>query len=143
MFTQYDPGRIVVSFAGIRMVGLMDGTFVQVERNEDTFAMSTGAQGDVTRVRNRNRNGRVTVTLQQQSPVNTLLSVRQVLDEQFGTGFGPLQLVDLNGLTVVEAPYAWIVKPANAEYAMEAGGREWMFDCAELLIRNGGASVVL
>ena len=54
-FKNYDPGKIVVVFRGILISGYAEGTFVNAERNEDSFEVSVGAGGDVTRVRKRNR----------------------------------------------------------------------------------------
>lgn len=141
MFKNYDPGRVVMSFRGIPVRGVMDGTFISVARAEDSFEMAVGAQGDVTRVRNRNRAGRVTLTLQQASPSNDLLSAVAVQDELFGLGFGPLMIKDLNGTTLVMAGVAWIVRPSDIEFADAATGREWMFDCAELVMSVGGSVI--
>lgn len=141
MFKNYDPGQVVASFKGIQLLGFMDGTFISAERAEDAFEMAVGAQGDVTRVRNRNRTGTVTVTLQAASPANDLLSAQAALDELAGVGYGPLLVKDLNGTTVLEAPIAWLKKVPTVEFGDEASGREWMFDCSELIMAVGGAIV--
>ena len=140
-FKNYDPARVVVTFKGILLVGLMDGTFVSAERTEDAFEMSVGVAGDVTRVRNRNRTGTVTATVMAESPVNDLLSAVAFADEATGLGYGSLMIKDLNGTTLVAAPQAWIRKLPVTEYADTASGREWTFDCAELQMLVGGAVV--
>lgn len=142
MASNYDPGRVVFSFGSILITGgYMDGTFIACERAEDAFSMSVGAAGDVTRVRSRNRTGSVTLTLQAASSLNDSLTAIAVADELFGTGSYPLQVKDLNGNTVVEAPAAWIRKRPATEFADEASGREWVFDCDNLNIVAGGATV--
>jgi hypothetical protein len=141
LFNNYDPGRISASWKGIQLLGFMDGTFISGERSEDAFEMSVGAGGDVTRVRNRNRTGMVTVTLQAASPSNDLLSAQALLDEKFGVGYGPLLVKDLNGNTVLEASVAWIQKVPNVEFADEGSGREWIFACADLVMHVGGSLV--
>lgn len=141
MLRNYDPQRIVVSFRGNDLLGMMDGTFLTAERNEDAFTTAVGATGDVTRVRNRNRTGTVTVTIKAESPTNDLLSSIAQLDELFGTGTGVLQVIDLNGTTLVLAESAWIRKLSNAEYAVDASGREWVFECSELDMFIGGAVI--
>lgn len=140
-FRQYDPGQVVVNFKGIDLVAVMDGTFVSAERAEDAFAMSVGAGGDVTRVRSRNRTGTVTVTLQAASPSNDLLSAVATSDELFGTGTGPLLVKDLYGNTLIASDTAWIRKLPAVEFADEASGREWAFDCAELEMVIGGSVI--
>lgn len=140
-FKNYDPGRVVVSFRGIQLLGYMDGTFISADRSEDGFEMAVGAGGDVTRVRNRNRSGTVTVTLKAESPTNDSLSAIAAEDELFGTGYGALQVLDLNGTTILDAPIAWIQKVATVEYADTASGREWIFACSEINMFVGGAVV--
>ncbi len=142
MLYQYDPGLIIVSFKGVRLLGPAEGTFVTAERAEDAFTSQVGSAGDVTRSRNRNKMGSVTYTCQQGSPSNDVLSALQAADELTGLGFGSLMVKDLIGTTLVEAPSAWIKKIANPEFAKEAGPRAWVFDCAQLYIYTGGALII-
>lgn len=135
----YDPGKVVVTFNGHLLVGFNDGTFVSAERAENAFSMAVGATGDVTRVRNRNRSGSVSVTLQAASPSNDVLTTMALLDEEFGTGAGVLSVKDLNGTTLLFAESAWIRKIPNVDFAADASAREWAFDCADLRMEVGGA----
>ena len=141
MLRNYDPGRVVVTFNGVRLVGYQDGTFVSAERAEDGFTMQVGSGGDVTRTRNRNKTGTITLTLQQASPSNDVLSNFAELDEALGLSFGSIMIKDLQGTTLCEAADAWIKKFPTVEYAKESGPRVWMFDCAELFIYAGGQIV--
>ncbi len=138
MFHQYDPRRVIGSFRGIPFLGVKDGTFIEAERLEEAFAMDVGSVGDVCRVQNLNRTGRVTVTLMQSSPSNDLLSQVAQLDELSQTGFGPILVRDLNGNAVVEAPISWIVKIPKLERADQAMGVQWVFDCHEFVTFIGG-----
>lgn len=138
---QYDPKKIVITFGGILIQGYADGTFVNAERSEDAFETSVGAGGDVTRVRNNNRTGTVTLTLQSESLTNDLLSAKAAVDEASGRGVGSLFIKDLNGTTLVRAESAWIKKMPGTEYADSGGNREWVIDCAELEIHAGGSLV--
>lgn len=140
-FKNYDPKLVVASFRGIQVLGYFEGTFISVERSEDAFEKMVGAGGDVTRVRNRDQSGSVTFTLMAESVTNDLFSAVQVEDELFGTGFGALLVKNLNGTTLIESPIAWIRKLPTVEYADTASGREWIIDCAELLMLVGGAVV--
>lgn len=138
MFKTYNPAFVVVSFDGINITGFMDGTFIEVERDEDTFTKHVGATGDVTRTRNLNASGKITVTLTQASPTNDLLAAAFALDELTGLGYGPIQVKDLSGNMMCRATQAWIVKPPKVERAKESGSCVWVFDCAELKIFAGG-----
>jgi hypothetical protein len=140
--SNYDPGKLVVTFKGILLTGYMDGTFLTAERTEDAFSMSVSADGKVTRVRSRDKTGTVTLTLQAASPGNDLLSAVALEDELFGTGTGALLVKDLLGNTVIDADTAWIRKMPTTDFADEASGREWAFDCAELGIFAGGSAIV-
>ena len=72
-FNEYDPKSILVTWNGILVSGYADGTFVELERNEDGFSTSVGDCGDVTRVRMNNRSGTLKLTLKSEAGVNNLL----------------------------------------------------------------------
>lgn len=135
----YDPGQVIVSFAGVVLQGFAPDTFVTVERDEDGWMKTAGADGEVCRTRNRNRMGRVTVTLLQSSQSNDALSALAILDELSAGGSGPLLIRDLNGTTLVAVQNAWIAKFANAEFGKELGNREWPIDCDKIEMLVGGA----
>lgn len=128
----YDPGLVVVTFFGITLTGFHSGTFVKCERDEDTWKKEKGAQGEGVRTRNRNKGGRITLTLQGAAPCNADLSNKALADERNGTGKGPVSVEDLNGTTLWSAKDAWLIKPADLEYADEHTPREWVLDCDEL-----------
>jgi hypothetical protein len=137
-FQHYDPDRVLFSFGTILVSGYASGTFIKASRSEDQFSKDVGAQGDVTRVRNRDKSGEVTVTLQAGAPCNDLLSAAALFDDTTGLGFAPLFLKDLNGTTICEANIAWIKKPADVERSSEASNTEWTFECAQLFMHVGG-----
>lgn len=137
-FRNYDPSRVSFSFSGLTITGYQSGTFIDVERKADGFEMHVGSLGDVTRTRNLDRTGSVTLTLMAQSPENDLLQAIADEDEQFGTGFGALQILDHNGNMECHATRAWIRKRPKIERAKEAGSTVWVFDCAELEVDAGG-----
>ncbi len=134
----YNPARVTVSFKGINLTGFMDSTFIEAERDEETFTKHTGATGDVTRTRNLNKGGKVTITLIQVSTTNDLLADLHESDEIFGISFGSLQIKDLAGNMVCRADEAWIQKAPKMERAKESGSVVWVFDCAAIDIFAGG-----
>ena len=137
----YDPKKVVVTFGGVLLQGYASGTFIVVEETEDAFGMEAGAGGDVVRVRNNNETGTITVTLQAESPTNDLLSALSKIDRRTGLGYKPIMVKNLFGTTLANAAEAWVRKSPNAEYATEAGSREWVFDCAKIDVFIGGAVV--
>lgn len=142
MFAQWDPGRSTFYFMGIQAIGFMDGTFITAERAEDAFTEQVGAAGDVTRVRNRNKTGTVTVVLQAASPTNALWSALAIQDEQFGLGVGSLLAKNTDYSIAIDSPRGWIKKIPKLEMAAEAVGREWVFTCANLHMDIGSAILI-
>lgn len=137
-FNNYDPKKVICSFAGIELLGYAEGTFVSAERQEDAYELSVGSAGDVTRVKNNNRTGTITVTLQHASPTNDRLSSQYATDELSGLATGSFIIKDLLGTTLVTAPQAWIKKLPTVEYGDTGPTREWTFDCSELIVFVGG-----
>lgn len=137
---QYDPARVSLNWNGIRIYGFAPDTFVSVERDEDSFSKEVGAAGDVVRIQSQNRGGKITFTLQAQSPVNDLLSAAQNADQESGDVVGPAMLKDNNGTSLAEADESWLLRPANMEYGTDGGTREWVLDCSELRMHSGGST---
>ncbi len=137
----HDPNKVLMTFKGINIVGVAEGTYVAVERAADGKTMKVGSQGDVAVTKNRNRTGSVTFTLMEGSPTNADLSKVYNDDENdVADGNGSLMITDLNGTTVYKASTAWIRKLPKGEHGNESGNREWVIDCAKLLMVVGGSS---
>jgi hypothetical protein len=136
--TTYDPALVVASFAGIPISGFADGTFVAVERNNDSYTLMVGAGGEAARSRSRNSSGKVTFTLMATSPVNDLLSAVWHADELLGTGVGAVIVKDMQGTTLCVANNAWIMKPPKVEYGKEISTREWVIECESIYMSPGG-----
>lgn len=136
----YSPDLVLAIFGPNRIQGFADGTFVKVERNEDSFKVLVGADGEVTRTRSLNRSGRVTFTLLQTSESNLYLAALVAADEltSNGTGVLPLMIKDRNGNSLHAASEAWVLKPAAGEYGKEVGTREWVIECGDLKTFEGG-----
>lgn len=134
----YDPTQIVVIVGGAPMVGIADGTFVKVTRDEDSFKKYVGADGEVTRARNKNRGGTVEITLSQSSPSNDVLSAFAIAGEMGDGDIVPVMVQDLAGSTLEFAGEAWVKKPADSEYGKDVAGRAWVIDCASLDRMVGG-----
>ena len=133
----YDPSKVVFVFLGSIITGFADGSFIKAARNEDTYKLTKGAGGEGCRSRSLNRSGKVTCTLMQSSLSNDILSAAQTLDELTGAGVGPLLIKDLSGTALVVAENAWIVKPADVDFAKEVGSREWIIECDDMIIEGG------
>lgn len=134
----HSPDAVVANLDGINISGYADDTFIEVERNEDAITLYVGAGGEYCRSRSLNKSGTVTFTLMATSSVNDLLAAMAQLDEDTGTGYGPLLIKDLNGTMLVSAAEAWIKKRPKIERAREAGTIQWVIECGELIVFEGG-----
>jgi hypothetical protein len=143
MVSNYDPGLVYVSFLGQILSGYADGTFITAERNEDAFMLMVGADGETLRARNRNRSGKITLTLMQSSTSNDLLS-NAAIDDELGVpgAIGPLFIKDGNGRTLIRCQTAWVSKLANAEFAKEGTPREWVLETDNLNLYVGGSNLL-
>ena len=133
----YSADQVLVSWGAIMMNtgGRGPDTFCKVERNEDSFKRKAGADGEQVRSRTLDRSGKVTITLMQTAPQNAQLQAALLADEASPAGVSifPLMVKDYGGNALWVAPEAWITKPAGGEMAAEAGTREWVFECSNLM----------
>lgn len=139
----YDPKMILTTVGALPMTGFADGTFLKVEMNEDAFSLQVGADGEAARSRSNNNSAKITITLLQTSPANDLLSALYASDRLIPgrTGIVPLMIKDLLGTTLFAAVSCWITKVAPAEYAKEAGSREWVLETDDLQVAYVGGSI--
>lgn len=132
----YDPARVQLTLAGKLIIGFAE-TFIRAALNADLYTTQVGAQGDVTRSRSQDRTGTVTLTLMAGSPSNDVLSALAKADEE-GLGVGVLQIVDLQGTTLLVSPNAWISKKPEVEFGKESGERVWVISCDNMKFHVGG-----
>lgn len=136
----YNPAEISVVIGGQPMRGFADGDFVAVERNEDSWTLLVGADGESTRSKNSNRSGRITLTLLASSSSNDFLSQLALTDDTTGRGTFGLMVKDNFGTSLYTAATAWIVKQPARSFAKEAGTQEWIFETDELITYSGSNS---
>lgn len=128
----YNPKEVSVIVSGYIIGGFADGTFVNVERNNDSWTLSVGADGEGTRSKSSDRSGRITITLNQSSASNDVLSALELTDDATGTGTFAFLVKDNFGTSLFAADTAWIVKPAAAPYGKESDNREWIIETDNL-----------
>lgn len=131
-----DEVRIIVG--GVPISGLADGTFVTVESDEQRYNKVTGADGVTSRARTGNRAGTITITLQQTSPSNAVLTGIMLADERDNEGVVNVLIRDSSGSDLHAADSAWVQQPPPAEYGKEVGDREWVLDCGRIDSFLGG-----
>lgn len=122
----YDPSKVEIRLAGYRLTGIVA---ISVERESPTFKVVKGLKGTSARVRNPDTGVTVTLTIQQQSNSNSLLSQIHRDDIQYGTGRLELVVADLGGETVIDSDEAFVESYANVDFQEEAGTRSWILRC--------------
>lgn len=127
----YSPKKVSVTIAGLIATGYAEGTFIQIERAADTFTKVVGSDGEVGRVHSADHSGKITLTLQQTSEFNDVLSALQQADELTLSGKFPIAVKDNNGTSLYVSGDAWIMKPANSEYSNTMSTREWVIEFAD------------
>jgi hypothetical protein len=137
---EIDPNSIIMTFKGIDITGVADGTFVEVEYDEDAYTHHVGAKGEVTRVKNSNEMGTITFTLGQGSSTNDKLSAVAIGDRKSGTGVGKVKISDLKGTTLYRGDKAWIRKMAKGEHGKEHTNRSWVITVEKLVVNIGGST---
>ena len=142
MDTPYDPAAVTLAYAGgFLEEGAMDGTFIEVSRNEDSATLKVGATGEQALAVNQNRSGTIKITVLQTSKVNNLLSAQLAAWEagDFVTAIQPVLMKDLLGSTIIGGASCWVRKFADVQFAKEIMGREWTLEIGRMDMLVGGS----
>lgn len=138
----YDASKVIATVDGNTMSGFADGTFIVVERTEDSFTNVTGADGQTSRSKSNNRSGTATITLCQTSPSNEVLSILLARDEKDGNAVFPFQLKEVGTDKRLFSATAWIKRMPNVEYGKEINNIEWALDLADISFNITGSTGV-
>ena len=132
MVSTYDPENVNVVVDGFIVTGFADGTFVNVEQEEENYVSYVGAKGEVARSKNANKTGHITLTLKHTSPSNAVLNRLANSKGTFAAS-----VIDQNDSSFTAGgPECWIEKPASIERGKEISEREWVIKVAELEIKE-------
>lgn len=135
----YDPLQIKVAFKAVTAHGFAKGTFVKVKRSQPVWSIQIGADGEVVRIRSRDKTGTIELTLQAASETNLAFANIVKSDELNSDGVGTASVRDLNGLDKHTSEKAWLEGPPPSEYATDAGDRTWVIHCTDLDTFSGGS----
>lgn len=146
----YSPSdvSVVISQASSGLVWVVDGyaedSFINIERDSDTYDHYTGVDNTATRIYKANTSAKVTVMLGQSSATNDILSQLYLNDKatRNSTGLFSLTIKDGSGRSVAFAHEAYIGKVPNSPYGSGMGTRDWVFHCTALDDFIGGNSLV-
>lgn len=117
----YDSMKVNVTINNMLATGYAEGTMVVCERNEDRVVPYSGVKGEYAYSLNNNNSGTITVSLQQQSPMNAVLQALANKRETF-----PISVVDINsGGFKAGGNDAIILKEPSNERGAEITSRAW------------------
>ena len=141
-FASYDPSEVYVTVGGQRITGYADGTFVEVDFDEQQWNKVTGADAHTARAKTNNYAGSITLTLLATSVGNDILNSLWLADRRNNSGVVAVSVIDKQGNTKWTATYGWIRQMPTQGFGKEVENREWVIDCAELVGSAGGNQVV-
>lgn len=136
---QYDPKNVKLVFGAVLVEGYAEGSFVNVEYNEDLFSLQIGSDGESSRSKSNNRSARITVNLMPGAAANIGLGAALAADKAAGAGVFPLALTDLSTGSSFIAEGAWIVRDPGYDFQTEAQARQWIFETDNLEAVYGAA----
>jgi hypothetical protein len=134
----YNHKQVAVIYGGRTIEGFAENG-ITVARDNDSFTDMSGADGEVMVSHSNDKRGTVTLNLMQSSASNLILSGFLKVQEAAGKVIPlPLIIRDNNGLSVLAAGNAWVVKPADAGFAKTGQDRSWTIRCADLEMLDAG-----
>ncbi len=136
---QYDPKQVSLIFGGALITGFAEGSFINIEYNNDLFTLAVGSDGEATRSKSNNNSARVTVTLMPGSVGNALLNTAFQADKAGGAGALPLAITDRSTGSSFAAEGAWVVKDPGKDFQTEGQPMEWMLETDNLQSVYGAA----
>lgn len=115
----YDPSEGILAVGGAL---LESWNTITPDFAEDQNLMSVGTTGEVTRTKNANRLGTITINLPQTSSDNAVLSALALADTVINISF-----IDKSGTSVITIPSGVFVKQPSGVFGKDAadGSRDW------------------
>ena len=132
MLSTYDPLKINISFNNrqIRMFG--DNIFT-LARDEPNASLKIGVKGDGTYVLNANRAGKLTITLQQESP--DIPYLENCAESNTRASLAITDANDQSGI-LFSAQNCMVEKTPDRARAKDAGDVEFVFLIPEMYIKH-------
>jgi hypothetical protein len=137
----YGSGQVLVLVGGVPLTGLGEDTFVEIAPMTDRVTSAVGADGEIARSISSDRRHTVTITLQQTSPSNDILSGFAQVDELTGSAVLPVLVQDLTGRTMFAASQGWISGMPTVSFGNEVGTREWVLTTGKPTIFTVGGNL--
>lgn len=137
--TTYDVKNYLITAAGVPIEGYADDEAFSIEWDEDWWTDKTGADGFFVRSHKNDRRAKITIKLMQTSGSNGHLARLLMADELANPHTNaPQFLLTIKNLVPGGASYiakgCFIMKPPTISGGREAGTREWVIRCPDLVM---------
>lgn len=126
------------------MSGFSEDSIVQIERMSETFTMYTGADNTSTRIYNANTSAKLSISLQQTSASNDILSALYHNDvaTRNSTGLFSIHIKDNSGRSNYFSDNAYIGVVPNSNFNNSMQIRDWIIHAHDLQSVIGGNAVI-
>lgn len=137
----YNPKNVIVIACGVPITGgFAAGSKVKAVQVNETFVVTEGVEGDMTRTNSNSQFTRITFRLLQTSRFNAVLSALHAADKasENGSGVAPTTIKDKGGASLHFLSQSWLTKIPDSDYAGEDTFREWVIEgIAEVNVTGG------
>lgn len=137
---------ITQSSSGIAHIvsGYSEDSIVNIERTAETYTMYTGADNTSTRIYNANKSATITLSLQQTSASNDILSQLYANDSasRNSSGLFSVQISDASGRSRYFSDDAYIAVVPNSAFANSMQTRDWVLQAHNLDTYIGGNAIL-
>ncbi len=134
----FDPNQLTVSIGSHTATGFAEGTMLSIDMDDQRYNTEVDANGNSIRYKINNNNATITLTLNQGSPTNDILSTFVNLDRQTDTGVFPMSIKDNRGSTLITSIGAYVEKTPTVDFGTTGNNREWVLKATEVGFFVGG-----
>jgi hypothetical protein len=134
----YCPDIVTVLVAGfIKVDGFVDGTFVQIDKDEMPFSSVRMPDGTVARKHSNSQTYTITITIHSASTANDLFTKLWQLDELTQMGKFPLMIKDQSGTDLLFSTESWIESIPSMIKSNTIDPRTWVIKSAYSVVNIG------
>lgn len=135
----YCPDIVDVLVAGIiKVEGFVDGTFVQIDKDEMPYSSIRMPDGTVARKYNNSQTYTLTITLHSAAEANNLFTKLWQLDELTQMGKFPIMVKDQSGSDLLFSTESWIEGIPSLTKSNAIDSRVWVIKSTYAVINIGG-----
>lgn len=142
----YDPSAVIILIAGVIPVeSVVNGTFVEIEKDLQTFTSVKSTDGQIYRTMNADTSYTLTLSLSSVSDSNAILEYLLYADQLTQLAKFPILIKDTSGSSLFFSTTCWIEDQPILQFSDNVEARRWTIKCAEGGLHFGdnyGASAI-